>query len=143
MLNRIKDRIRGKLSVSLCELGNAECHQLATLGIATVARDATSCRSVLEVARKMAETLGDAWLTEVSGEVIALGREGRGLRGGLEAFGTGGIVDSEEAENGEDAPHSGEELLDCAVCSEDSKPIPPRPTSTSGRGYQVKRLRKK
>ncbi|MGC4069899.1 MAG: DUF503 domain-containing protein [Polyangiaceae bacterium] len=95
VVNKLKDRIRARLSVSVCELGEADRHQIAVVGVATVARDATSCRRVLDQVKAMAETLGDAWLTESSGEVTAFGAAGQGLRGGIEAFASGGIFEED------------------------------------------------
>jgi hypothetical protein len=43
----------------------------------------------------MAETLGDAWLTEANGEVTPFGAAGHGLRGGIESFDSGGIFSDE------------------------------------------------
>jgi uncharacterized protein YlxP (DUF503 family) len=95
VVNKLKDRIRARLSVSVCELGEADRHQIAVVGVATVARDATSCRRVLDQVKAMAETLGDAWLTESRGEVTPFGAAGQGLRGGIEAFDSGGIFEDE------------------------------------------------
>lgn len=88
---KLKDRLRARLRVSVCELGEADRHQVAILGIATVGRDRKSCRAVLESAKAMAETLGDSWLTDANGEVWAFGEAGGNLRGGIEAFQLGGI----------------------------------------------------
>jgi len=44
----------------------------------------------------MAESVGDAWLTDVTGEILAMGEAGSGLRGGIEAFESGGIVEAED-----------------------------------------------
>ena len=57
--------------MSLCEIGNAERHQVATIAIATVARDMESCRRVIAAARSIAETLSDAWLTDARAEVLS------------------------------------------------------------------------
>jgi uncharacterized protein len=93
VVNKLKDRIRARLSVSLCEVGDAERHQVATVAIATVARDPESCRRVIAAARAMAETLADAWLTDARGEVLSYGTNGNNLRGGIESERSDGIDD--------------------------------------------------
>jgi uncharacterized protein len=91
VVNKLKDRIRARLSVSLCEVGDANRHQVARIAIATVGRDAESCRRVIAVARSMAETMSDAWLTDVRGEVLSFGASGENLRGGIESDQSDGI----------------------------------------------------
>jgi uncharacterized protein YlxP (DUF503 family) len=85
VVNKLKDRIRARLAVSLCEIGDAGRHQLARVAIATVARDAESCRRVIDAARSMAETLPDAWLTDARSEVLSFGASGDNLSDGLES----------------------------------------------------------
>lgn len=103
VVNKLKDRIRARLSVSLCEVGRADRRQSATIGLATVARDAQSCLRVIAAARSMAETLGDAWLTDAKAEVVSFGTNGENLRGGLESNETDGIVmDTVETESPND-----------------------------------------
>jgi uncharacterized protein len=85
VVNKLKDRIRARLSVSLCEIGDAERHQVATIAIATVARDAVSCQRVIDAVRAMAETLSDAWLTDTRSEVLSFGADGGNLRCGIES----------------------------------------------------------
>ena len=146
---KLKDRLRARLRVSVCELGDADRHQIAVLGIATVARDATSCRRVLEEARQMANTLGDAWLTDANGEVASFGGGGTNLRGGVEAFSSSGIVDADTI-----APSSGHlrnfgDLLDEIGESGDIEEArePEAPLTESNRpgtdGRMKLRLRKK
>jgi len=76
--------------VSLCEFGEADQHQVARIGIATVARDAESCRRVIAAVRAMADTLPDAWLTDSRSEVISFGAGGDNLRDGIESYLCGG-----------------------------------------------------
>jgi uncharacterized protein len=85
VVNKLKDRIRAKLSVSLCEIGDADRHQTARIAIATVARDAESCRRVIDAARAMADTQSDAWLTDTRSEVLSFGAGGDNLRCGIES----------------------------------------------------------
>lgn len=91
VVNGLKDRIRARFSVSVCEIGDADRHQVARIALATVGRDAESCRQVIAAARSMADTLTDAWLTDAKGEVLSFGANGDGLRGGIEASETDGI----------------------------------------------------
>lgn len=91
MLNKLKDRIRARFSVSVCEIGDTERHQVARIAIATVARDAASCRQVIAAVRSVAETLTDAWLTDAKGEILSFGANGDGLRGGIESLELDGI----------------------------------------------------
>jgi uncharacterized protein len=92
VVNKLKDRLRARLPVSLCEVGDADRHQVVTIGLATVARDAASCRRVIAAARSVAEALVDAWLTDARGEVLSFGYDGENLRGGIESHESGGIV---------------------------------------------------
>lgn len=92
VLNKLKDRIRARLSVSLCEVGDADRHQVATLALVTVARDAATCQGVIATARAVAESLSDMWLTDVRGEVISYGENGDNLRGGLELGSPDGLL---------------------------------------------------
>ncbi len=85
VVNKLKDRIRAKLAVSLCEIGDADRHQVARIAIATVARDAESCRRVIDAARAMADTQADAWLTDTRSEVLSFGAGGDNLRRGIES----------------------------------------------------------
>lgn len=105
VVNKLKDRIRSRLSVSLCEVGRADRRQLATIGLATVARDPQSCLRVIASARTIAETLGDAWLTDAKAEVVSYGTDGENLRGGLEFDDTDGIAmdaDAADARSADD-----------------------------------------
>lgn len=132
VVNKLKDRIRVRLSVSVCELGDADRHQVASLGIATVARDGESCRRVLEAVKSMAETIGDAWLTEANGEVIAFGAAGQNLRGGLEAFDKKGIFDDEIPRNIAESSKVLDELLDELSRGGKSDRVPKRKTLKDG-----------
>jgi uncharacterized protein YlxP (DUF503 family) len=132
VVNKLKDRIRARLSVSVCELGDADRHQIATIGVATVARDAESCRRVLEAIKSMAETIGDAWLTEANGEVTPFGTSGQNLRGGIEAFGSSGIFDDEIPGELTQSPPIVDELLDGLLRDGDSDSRPKRKTLKNG-----------
>lgn len=104
VVNKLKDRIRARLAVSLCEIGDVERHQVARVAIATVARDAESCRRVIDAARAMAETLPDAWLTDARSEVLSFGAGGDGLCGGIESALSDTVNGRESSTEGNAAP---------------------------------------
>lgn len=105
VVNQLKDRIRARLSVSVCEVGRADRRQSATIALVTVARDAESCRKIISAARVMAETLGDAWLTDARAEVVSYGMDGENLRGGLESSDREGIFsETDEPKESKEVP---------------------------------------
>ncbi|HEY5955782.1 MAG TPA: DUF503 domain-containing protein [Polyangiaceae bacterium] len=85
VVNQLKERLRARLAVSICEVGNAEQYQVARIGLATVSRDAEGCRRVIASARSVAESLKDAILADAKGEVLAFGADGEHLGGGIES----------------------------------------------------------
>jgi uncharacterized protein YlxP (DUF503 family) len=112
VVNQLKDRIRARLSVSVCEVGNAEQYQVARLGVATVSRDAATCRRVIETARTLAESQKDAILADAKAEVLAFGADGEHLGGGIEC-GTDWISASNGLTN--ELPSTGESLRSDAI----------------------------
>jgi uncharacterized protein len=92
VMNKLKDRVRSRFSVSLCEVGDTERHQVARLGLATVGRDSATCQRVLGNIRRMAETQADAVLTDFAAEITSYGESGAGVEGGVEALSADGIV---------------------------------------------------
>jgi len=84
VVRSFKDRVSSRLHVSIAEVGDVELHQLATLGVVTVARESEPCHRVLNEVKKMAATLPAAVLTDVRGEVLSMGQSGQQLRGGIE-----------------------------------------------------------
>jgi uncharacterized protein YlxP (DUF503 family) len=79
-----KDRLRAKLPVSVAEVGDVERYQVATLGLAVVAREAAFCEEILGQAARLAGSLHDALLADTATEIVSFGRGGKGLRGGIE-----------------------------------------------------------
>ncbi len=79
-----KERLRGKLPVSVAEVGDLDLHQLATLGVAVVSADRARCEQVLGQAVQSARVLPNAVLSDVGTEFISLGAGGSGIRGGIE-----------------------------------------------------------
>jgi uncharacterized protein YlxP (DUF503 family) len=84
VVKSLKDRLRVRLPVSVAEVGDVECHQVATLGVAVVSRDSGRCQEVLSSAVGMASKLHGALLADVATEIVPFGFGGRGVRGGIE-----------------------------------------------------------
>ncbi len=84
VVRSFKGRLASRLNVSIAEVGDVERHQVATLGVVTVSRESGACRKVLEGIRHVADTLPDAQLLDVKGEILSLGDAGKALRGGIE-----------------------------------------------------------
>lgn len=84
VVRSFRDRVRARLSASIAEVGDLERYQVATLGVAVVARDAAHCASLLADVRHMAEGLREALLADVATEIIPLGLGGAGVQGGIE-----------------------------------------------------------
>lgn len=80
----LKDRLRGRLPVSVAEVGDLDRHQVATLGVVVVSADARRCQAVLGAAKGLASQLADAVLADVATEVVPFGPGGQGIRGGIE-----------------------------------------------------------
>jgi hypothetical protein len=72
------------MNISIAEIGDVEQHQLASLGVVTVSRESNGCHKILHDVRQVASTLPEAILVDVKGEIISLGENGAGLRGGIE-----------------------------------------------------------
>ncbi len=84
MVRSFKGRLASRMNVSVAEVGDVERHQVAQLGVVTVARESGVCHRVLNDVRRIASTLPDAVLADVRGEILSLGEGGTGLRGGIE-----------------------------------------------------------
>lgn len=79
-----KERVQGRLRVSIAEVGALDHPRHATLGIAVVSNDAAVCDSVLADVGAMAGNLPDAVLADRATEIIPFGAGGTGVRGGIE-----------------------------------------------------------
>lgn len=84
VVRSFRDRVRARLSASIAEVGELERYQVATLGVAVVARDSAHCATLLSDVRHMAEGLREALLADVATEIIPLGLGGAGVQGGIE-----------------------------------------------------------
>jgi uncharacterized protein YlxP (DUF503 family) len=84
VVKSFKERARARLPVSVSEVGDVERHQLATIGVAVVARDSGYVKTVLSQVRELAETASDAVLSDAKTEILAFGGGGEGIQGGIE-----------------------------------------------------------
>lgn len=84
VVKSFKERMRSRLPVSVSEVGDVERQQVATVGVATVARQAGYVKSVLSQAVDMARSLTNAVLADVRTEVVSFGDGGEGLAQGIE-----------------------------------------------------------
>lgn len=84
VVKSFKDRVKARFPVSIAEVGDLERYQVATLGVAIVANDATRCQEVLSAVSRAAEQANDAVLADVATEIVPYGAGGRSIRGGIE-----------------------------------------------------------
>jgi uncharacterized protein YlxP (DUF503 family) len=75
VVRKFRDRIRARFDVSIAEVANQDAHQRAVFGVAVISADAAVCDSVLEQVARVAETQGDAVLTQRETEVITVGED--------------------------------------------------------------------
>lgn len=78
-----KERVRARFPVSISEVGDVERHQVATLGVAVVARDSAYVQSVLGEVVEHARNLPDGLLADVRTEVLSFGHGGEGIADGI------------------------------------------------------------
>lgn len=97
VVRSLKERVQGRLRVSIAEIGSLENPKYATFGVAVVSNSSTICDQVLSSVASMAGTLPDAVLMDRASEIVSFGEGGSGLRGDIEsALGTHPDVDDEE-----------------------------------------------
>jgi len=99
--NKLKDRIRSRLPVSVCELGDAERHQLIELGCCTVARDRGTSEQALAQIRRLAEGLGEGQVTDYGSQILGFGRGGAMLGSDFERAADVGAVKGEAEDDGD------------------------------------------
>src|SRR6185436_11973595 len=85
VVRSLKERVQGRLHVSIAEVGNVEDPRYATFGVAVVSSSSSVCDQVLSNVASMAGTLPDAILTDRATEIVSFGDAGRGVRGGIES----------------------------------------------------------
>jgi hypothetical protein len=81
VVQKLRDRVRSRFDVSVAEVGLQDLHQRAVFGVAVVSGDAAVCDSVLEQVAHVAETAGDAVLTDRSTELVTIGDDMYGSAG--------------------------------------------------------------
>ncbi len=103
-----KDRVRARLGVSVAEVGDVENHQLASLGVAVVAREGASAEAALSSAFAIAEQLAGALVVDTRREVLPFHALGGLWEGGGDVpasdlpFGSAGAYDDETKRNDRD-----------------------------------------
>lgn len=96
VVRSLKERIQGRLKVSIAEIGVLDDPRRATLGVAVVSNSSTVCDQVLSSVMSMASTVHDAVLTDRATEIVSFGDGGSGIQGGIEQMfdgSTGGMYD--------------------------------------------------
>lgn len=103
VVRSFKERVQGRLKVSIAEIGGLDDPRRATLGVAVVSNEASVCDQVLAGVAAMANTLPDAILTDRATEIVAFGEGGSGIAGSIEQLGSSDSdSDSDDdEENGE------------------------------------------
>lgn len=102
VVRSLKERIQGRLKVSIAEIGVLDDPRRATLGVAVVSNDSTVCDQVMSSVMNVASTVHDAVLTDRATEIVSFGDGGRGIQGGIEQlFDTTNLDDNDDEEDGD------------------------------------------
>jgi uncharacterized protein len=101
VVRSFKERVQGRLKVSIAEVGGLDDPRRATLGVAVVSNDAGVCDHVLADVAAMANTLPDAILTDRATEIVPFGEGGSGIAGDIEQLGSSSSSEEDDEENGE------------------------------------------
>lgn len=104
VVSSYKDRVRVRLSASVAEVGGGDSRQMASVGIALVARDPGEAEELLDRAVQAAHQLADAMVVDTSRRVLPWDTSwpeelGRGRPGPMNLRGTLG---DDEDWDGED-----------------------------------------
>jgi uncharacterized protein YlxP (DUF503 family) len=75
VVQRLRDRVRSRFDVSIAEVEAQDLHQRAVFGVSVVSGDAAVCDSVLEAVAHVAESSGDAVLTDRATELVTIGQD--------------------------------------------------------------------
>ena len=97
VVRSLKERVQGRLKVSIAEVGSLDDPRRATLGVACVSNSAAVCEKQLADVASMASVLKDAVLSDRATELIPFGAGGKGIQGGIEQ-----ALDSFDAEEEEE-----------------------------------------
>lgn len=84
VVRSLKERVQGRLKVSIAEVGSLDDPRRATFGVACVSGSAAVCDQVLADVASMASVLPDAVLADRATEIVPFGEAGRGVQGGIE-----------------------------------------------------------
>jgi len=84
VVRSLKERVQGRLKVSIAEIGALDDPRRATFGVACVSNEAAVCDKLLEDVARMASVLPDAVLSDRATEIVPFGDAGRGVQGGIE-----------------------------------------------------------
>ncbi|HMY19635.1 MAG TPA: DUF503 domain-containing protein [Polyangium sp.] len=102
VVRSLKERIQGRLKVSIAEIGVLDDPRRATLGVAVVSNDSTVCDQVMSSVMNVASTVHDAVLTDRATEIVSFGDGGRGIQGGIEQlFDTTNPDENDDEEDGD------------------------------------------
>ena len=102
VVRSLKERIQGRLKVSIAEIGELDDPRRATLGVAVVSNDSTVCDQVMSSVMNVASTVHDAVLTDRATEIVSFGDGGRGIQGGIEQLFDPTNLDENDDEEGGD-----------------------------------------
>jgi uncharacterized protein YlxP (DUF503 family) len=72
VVRSFKDRVRGKLDVSIAEVADQDLHQRATFGVAVCSSDASVCDEILASVASMANNVRDAVLLDRATEIMTV-----------------------------------------------------------------------
>jgi uncharacterized protein YlxP (DUF503 family) len=92
VVRSFKERVKGRLGVSIAEVDHHDKLQRATFGVAVVSGDAAVCEELLGSVTAMAGSLPNAILSDRASEIIPFGVGGGGVRGGIEQL----VLDGDE-----------------------------------------------
>jgi len=84
VVRSFKERVQGRLKVSIAEVGVLDDPRRATLGVAVISNSHTVCDQVLSSVVSIASTLPDALVSDRATEILSFGEGGSGVRGGIE-----------------------------------------------------------
>jgi len=84
VVRSLKERVQGRLRVSIAEVASLDDPRRATFGVACVSNSAAVCDQVLADVAAMASVLPDAVLSDRATEIVPFGAGGSGVQGGIE-----------------------------------------------------------
>src|SRR5215468_11128511 len=83
VVRSLKERVQGRLKVSIAEVGNLDDPRRATFGVACVSNSKAVCDKLLADVASMAGVLKDAVLVDRATEIVPFGPSGQGIQGGI------------------------------------------------------------